>query len=425
MSAAICIVTAGHLSTSPRMLKAADSLAAVGYRVRVVSARHTDWAAAADRDVRRSREVSWQWTVVDYHRESGRATRIRTGARTRMARALTRALGPGHAPVGLAACAYGRVHRELVRAALARPADLLYGGTSGALAAVAAAAARLAVPYALDLEDFHSAEVERGPGSRLAHALAERIERAVLPGAAFLTAASGPIASAYAAKYGLAPVAIHNAFPLPACEPRLAAGSGGALRLYWFSQTIGPGRGLEDAIRAMGLAGIPGQIHVRGRVIAPYLDSLRRLGGEVAPALGITHHEPAPPDSMVDLCAPYDAGLALEQPLVLNHDLALSNKVLTYILAGLPVVLTATTGQQAVAADLGEGALVYAPGDVGALAAGLRRWANDTAALTRARRASWEAARRRWHWGHVKERGALIAAVVEVLGRSAPDMLAR
>ena len=36
MSARICVVTAGHLSTSPRMLKAADALHAAGYHVRVV-----------------------------------------------------------------------------------------------------------------------------------------------------------------------------------------------------------------------------------------------------------------------------------------------------------------------------------------------------------------------------------------------------
>ena len=32
----------------------------------------------------------------------------------------------------------------------------------------------------------------------------------MLPGAAFLTAGSGPIAAAYRAKYGVAPIAIHN-----------------------------------------------------------------------------------------------------------------------------------------------------------------------------------------------------------------------
>ena len=44
----ICILTLAHLSTSPRMLKAADALAAAGHRVRLVSLRYLDWATATD-----------------------------------------------------------------------------------------------------------------------------------------------------------------------------------------------------------------------------------------------------------------------------------------------------------------------------------------------------------------------------------------
>ena len=44
---------------------------------------------------------------------------------------------------------------------------------------------------------------------------------------------------------------IHNTFPLPARTPNPARLDPRRLRLYWFSQTIGPGRGLEDAIRAL------------------------------------------------------------------------------------------------------------------------------------------------------------------------------
>jgi glycosyltransferase involved in cell wall biosynthesis len=114
---------------------------------------------------------------------------------------------------------------------------------------------------------------------------------------------------------------------------------------------------------------------------------------------------------MVDLCRGYDVGLSLEQGHVQNHALCLGNKALTYVLAGLAIVLTATPGQQPLAADLGEGALVYAPGDVATLAKGLRRWADDRAMLARARAAAWRGARERWHWEHHDERGALLAAV--------------
>jgi glycosyltransferase involved in cell wall biosynthesis len=313
--------------------------------------------------------------------------------------------------------AFSRAHTDLLHAASTEPVDLFYGGTSGALAAAAGAARRAGVPYALDLEDFHTAEQEDGVSARLAHALVERIERAVLPGAAFVTAASEAIAAAYRAKYGVHPLSVNNTLPLPPEPPDIAPSPGPGLRLYWFSQTIGPGRGLEDATRAMGKAGIPGELHVRGRATAGYLEGLERLAAATAPRLRIIHHEPAPPDAMVDLCSGYDVGLALEQAHVLNRALCLTNKAFTYMLGGLALVLTDTPGQRPLGLDVGDGAILYLPGDVQALAAGLKRWAADRSLLGRARGASWQAARRRWHWEHPAERGALLGAVARALSR--------
>jgi len=416
MTTRITVVTAGHLATSPRMLKAADALSDAGYRVHVVSACLVDWARAADLDVRRTRERRWTWTVVDCSREIVHRARWWRGTRMRIARALAARVGPACLPLVIAARALSRAHPELLSAALAEPADLLYGGTVGALAAVALAARRSGAPYALDLEDFHSAEGEDRGAVRLSNALARRVERAVLPRAAFLTAGSEPIASAYRATYGIAPVAIHNVFALPRRAPVVVSRAKDHLRLYWFSQTIGPGRGLEDAVRAMGLADIPGELHLRGRPVATYVDALHRLAADVAPRLVVVQHNPAPPDSMVALCAPYDVGLSLEQPAALNRDLCLTNKAFTYMLAGLPVAFTSTTAQESLALDMAAGALAYTPGDIAALAKGLARWANDREGLARARQASWAAAQRRWHWEHDRERGALLACAAGIIG---------
>jgi glycosyltransferase involved in cell wall biosynthesis len=119
---------------------------------------------------------------------------------------------------------------------------------------------------------------------------------------------------------------------------------------------------------------------------------------------------------MVEVSQGYDVGLALEQPHVLNHDLCLSNKAFTYMLAGLAVAMTDTRGQKPLALDMGAGAVLYRPGDVKALAEKLQCWAKDKSRLARAKAAAWEAARRRWHWDHPLERGALIRLVESVVG---------
>ena len=394
------------------MLKAADALAWAGHSIRVVATRFEPWATDADEDVRARR--SWRVAVIDRGRQSGALTYWCSGIRQRTARAAAGWMGPARTPIPVAVRAYARLHSEFVSAAVAERADLFYGGTSATLAAVADAARRQGVPYALDLEDLHSAE-SAAPDADFTHALARRVEGAVVGRAAAITTSSAPIAWAYHARYGIVPRVVSNTFPLPSTPPDFVRRPG-PLRLYWFSQTIGPGRGLEDAIAAAGRAGVEAELHLRGRPADGYVATLEQVRAAHAPRLAIVRHPPAPPDAMVDLARGYDVGLALEQMTVLNHQLALSNKALTYILAGIAVALTDTPGQRVLGVDLGPGRGPVPPGDIGALAALFARWAADPDALLDAKRAAWAAAVGRWHWEHENDRGALCGLVKEIVG---------
>ena len=410
--ARITVVTSGHLSTCPRMVKAADALAEAGYDVSVVATRHERWATAADIDARSRR--TWPVDVVDYRRSAGGSTYWRTGAGHRAARAAVAAIGVGRAPLPLVSRAFGRVHGPMVRAVSAIPADLIYGGTTGALAAIAEAARRSGTPYALDLEDFHSAET-LGPGAPFIDALATHVERDAMRDAVFVTTSSESISDAYRAGYDGATAVVHNTFPLPEQAPDFARADPGMLRLYWFSQTIGPGRGLDEAVDALGRSGVPAELVLRGRPHDGYLDALKDLAAARAPRVTIVHEPPAAPDRMVDLARGYDIGLALEHGPPLNRMLCMTNKPFTYILAGVAVAMFDTPGQHDLGVDFGRGAALVPPGDVDALAGVFARWAADPAALDCAKRTAWQAAVRRWHWEHDAERGMLYRLVREVL----------
>lgn len=394
------------------MLKAADALAGAGYEVSVVATRHEPWATDADADVRSRR--AWPVRVVDYRRHGGAATYWRTGIEHRAARAIAGMTGPARAPLPIVARAFARVHTALVRAIVATPADLIYGGTTGALAAIAEAARRTGTPYALDLEDYHSGETT-GPGAPTIDALATRIEQAILGGAVFLTTSSRAIAGAYDARYGVRPAVVHNTFPLPAQTPDFARADPGVLRLYWFSQTIGPGRGLGEAIVALGRSGVRAELTLRGRPLDGFVDALQTLASTHAPAVALIHQPPAPPDAMVDLARAHDVGLALEHGAPRNRTLCMPNKGFTYILAGLAIAGFDTPGQHDLGADLGRAALLVPPGDIDALAGAFARWGSDPAALDCAKRTAWQAATRRWHWEHEAERGTLYRLVQEAL----------
>ena len=409
MKARICVLTAGHLATTPRMVKVADALAEEGYDVSVVSTQFMDWADEGDRSILASRWSRWRWATVDYRKHGAWPRYLWSGLRRRAAQQIIRVRGLDRLGPGTAARARERVFSELVSLALSTRPALIYGGGSS-LAATAGAAERAGVPYAIDLEDFHSAQ---DPAGRY-FGLTEKIEQDVLPLASLLTAGSRAIAEAYASTYEVDVIPIHNVFPLPEAAP-VAREWDGNLRLYWFGQTIGPGRGLEETIRALGMAGVTSELSIRGIVSDEYRDSLRQLASEVAPAMTLTPLAPAPPDDMIDLCRPHDVGIAIEAPQRRSQELAMTNKSLTYILAGLAVAISDTVGQHELCVDLGDGGLVCPVGDIDTLARGFKQWSDDPSSLARAKEASWNAARTRWHWEHREERGKLIEAIAEIL----------
>src|SRR4029077_5781923 len=97
------------------------------------STNHTPWAALTDRRVLATR--AWASTVVDYDRDTARVVQMATGLRFRTARTLSAAFGSARVPMPVVIRAYSRIHDELVSAVAAEPADFVYGGTTGALAA--------------------------------------------------------------------------------------------------------------------------------------------------------------------------------------------------------------------------------------------------------------------------------------------------
>lgn len=211
--------------------------------------------------------------------------------------------------------------------------------------------------------------------------------------------------------YGVRPISIHNTFTIRFPDAPLEHDNDGPLRLYWFSQTLGPGRGLEDVIGAIGKAGGPVELHLRARSSSPYLEALHALRREVAPRANIVLHDPASPDDMVRLAQPYDVGLACEEPHALNRQLCLTNKVFTYLAAGLPVILSRTAAQARLEPELDGAAFGYDCGDLEGLARVLTRLSSDAGVRHRARCAARAAAERRWHWEHPDDRGALLSAV--------------
>ena len=393
--AKICLLTPTQPSINPRLVKEADALAEAGHQVHVLCSHTVPWADHSDEILLRSR----RWTCSYVGGDPGSArywwSRVRHGMLRRFPQAwkLAREWARG---------ALSRVTPELQAAAFESDADLYIAHYVGALTAAGAVAKKKGALLAFDAEDFESGYYDYQTGPRPIDFLTEEVERQYLPQCRYVTAASPGIAAAYATKYGIPkPTSILNVFPL-ANRPRQFRETkpDGPLRLYWFSQTIGPGRGLENVIHAMGmLRDCDIEFHVRGRCASGYGERLRQVARDSElDRTKIIFCPPAPADDMIRLSDEYDVGLALEQPASPNRDLCLTNKIFSYLLAGNAVAATSTTGQKPIVETLGPAGFLYEPGDSAALARGLRVWHDDRSELQRARQAAWSLGAHRFNW---------------------------
>ena len=409
--ARICLLTAGQPSVNPRLVKEADALHEAGHEVHVLCSHYVQWADEADRVLLGGR--CWSCTYVGGDRKLAPAryfwTRLRHGLTRRAPR--TWSLSGT-----IRQWALSRVLPELQTAALRIPADLYISHYPGALVAAAAAARRNNALIAFDAEDFETGYCY-ATGPTAMDRLIESFERQYLPLCCYVTAASPGIAEAYSAKYAIpVPSSILNVFPLADRPQKFRPTKpDGPLQLYWFSQTIGLGRGLEDIIQAMGrVTGCSIELHLRG-IWAPghrkELYSLAALQGVGSQQIVV--HEPAPPQEMIRLAAEFDVGLALEHPVSKSRELCLTNKIFSYLMAGNAVIGTATRGQRPIMEVIGEAGLCYEPGDVDALARCLWFWYRDRNALQQARQQSWQWGTQRFNWDLEKRK--LVQLVNEVL----------
>lgn len=298
--------------------------------------------------------------------------------------------------------------------------DLYIAHNLAALPPATRAARRHDAKLGFDAEDFHRGGLPETPENALDRAIAADLEERYIPRCDYVTAASDGIAEAYADTLGIEPpITILNVFPWSERENDVSAAKlgeevpDGARSLYWFSQTIGPDRGLEDALRALSHLPDDVVLSLRGGWSPGYEETFRDQARRLGVADRVRHLDLVPPDELISRTAQHDVGLALEQPVSRNRKICVTNKLFTYLLAGIPFVATDTPGQRPVVDDLSEVARSYAPGDVD----GFTGAASALLGATGLREQALRAARDRYCWD--VEQSKFLGLVEDVLGTAA------
>ena len=389
------LITSGQPSLNPRLVKEADILCSSGFDVTVLYQYWNEWGSVMDEPLLSGR--SWKAIRVGGHPRTGRFKYWQSRIVHRIAQFLVHKLQLND---GLAELALSRSSRDLQRKAKRIKASLYIAHNLGALPAAVFAAETNKAKCAFDAEDFHRQEISDDCNS-MAYRLSKFIEDKYLTKVNYCTAASPLIAQAYQTLYSsLGIKVINNVFPSSSLQQVTSASPHGQLDLFWFSQTIGKGRGLEDAIAALGMLK---KNHINLVLLGSIDDHTKSYFLSLATNLGIDHKQltflsPVSPDQVFEIANKCDLGLALEQDRPHNRNICLTNKIFTYLTAGLAVIATETLAQKGFIDQHPDIGRSFPIGDVEKLALIIRDYDQDRAALYQTRLRSLQLAKEHFNW---------------------------
>ncbi len=415
----IALLTGNPLRANPRVVKEAAALAEAGHEVIVHGAWSTEQGVETDRNIAEQGGYTFV-PLLPPDRPEGKVHRLVQRAARKF--------------MPWSKWTFGLMPLVLEREALRLRPALSIAHSEPAMFA-AAALHRRGLRVGIDMEDWYAEDLREEDRSARPVAAIRAHEEHFLRHGAYATCTTEAMADALAAAYECPrPTRIYNVFPRPVrSEPPVlrdrlpaarslggAASRGRAVRsIHWFSQTIGPGRGLEDLFTAAGTLPEEFEIHLRGNLggYASWLEAVI----PVAVRSRVFVHAPVSNEELPERIAEHDIGFAGETAAIRSRDLTATNKIFQYLQSGLAVVASDTSGQKEVAA-LAPGAVgLFRADDEQSLAERLKEFLRDEAALDVARRRALDASH---HLCWEMEKNRLLSAVEQALAgdvRSKPE----
>lgn len=410
----IVLLTGNHLCHNPRVVKEASLLARAGYEVEVLGGWFDPILKERDRELQGRVPFTFS-PAIDLTGSSNAAKlrRLRSRLVAKAGGMLFKALGVSNR----AQLGYGAV--SLSRVARCRSAALFIAHSEAGLL-VANDLLGSGYRVGIDMEDWFSEDLL--PEARKGRPVAwlRKLERRMLRQGAYATCTSHSMSVALVREYGCrAPSVVYNAFPLSdrdyldglikdRAENRRVS-------IHWFSQTIGPGRGLEDLLVSLSGLKYEAEVHLRGNPVEGFE---KWLGERVSEnwRSRIFLHTPVSNEELLSRIAEHDIGFAGEMKYAKSRDLTITNKILHYLLAGLAVVASDTSGQQEVASQSAGAVLLYPAGQPLILARNLNNLIGSPEKLRIAKVAALRAAEQTFCWERQEE--TLLGSVQRALGVS-------
>ncbi len=356
----IVFITTGQPSVNPRIVKEADALSKAGHDVTMLYCHWTVWADDTDKLI--LKQAKWKAILV-----GGSPTKeILKFYYTKLRYKFYRFLSEKYiCKLLVAENAQARCYTELLVKASSIKADYFIGHNLGALAVAVTAATAQNAKCGFDFEDYHRGELNNLDNAELKRI--QYLEEKYFHACNHISFASPLIAKkemSHFPNFKGKIVILNNTFPLSAKIPEVKSGEN--LNLFWFSQTVGADRGLVTVLLAMKYLNDPRiTLTLVGKIGAQVLRDFQSILGDLSKQLIIKGI--VPPGEIDKIAAQADVGLALEQSTPVNRDICLTNKIFTYLSAGLAIIFTDTTAQKEFNGTYHAG-LIYDQGNAEALA---------------------------------------------------------
>lgn len=341
MKKSVVVVSSGQLSANPRAVKEAIALFEHGYKVTVIYVPISEWADDFDQGlIDRFDQISW--IKCGYHRDTELWRYAWSRMRRRIWDFIFKVVGDWNDASIKSMVLFSQ---ELRAKASNIEADLYIGHNLGALPAIVTAANKFNSKSIFDFEDYH-----RGENAPTSVSIRKTIalEQKYVTRLSGVTFSSNCIAQKYRTHFPhLEGMTIRNVFFKDYLVKNDFQTFRLPLQLFWFSQKIGKGRGLENVFRSLAqFKENEVQLNLLGSITSAdksYFESLRN-------ELGLAEHRviylaPVAESQLTAIAGKFHIGLACEPGRDMNNELALSNKIFIYMLGGLAVLASNTQSQ--------------------------------------------------------------------------------
>jgi glycosyltransferase involved in cell wall biosynthesis len=322
------------------MTKEAVALQKAGFEVKVIYCPMSVWGDEFDKELF-NKYPEIKWISVGAHPILKKYSFLLTRIRRKMWEFFYDIFGDR---LNAALRASSLYTQDLEREALQHDADLYIGHNLGSIKAVLDSSKNYDGLSSFDFEDFHRGEdLEDSKHWKLV----ATIENSFIPFIELFTAASPLIAEEYQSYYSnINILPILNVFNKTDCSAFIDVNIP-HLKLFWFSQTIGKGRGIECLIEAMGLTK---QSNIRLTLLGNITEEMRSFLMELTCLNGLDSgqlviKETCSLSEIYEIASQHHIGICSEDPKTLNRDLCLTNKIFTYLGNKNAILCTGTTAQ--------------------------------------------------------------------------------